>query len=259
MKKILYANGDSFVFGMECIPDKIKSEENKQLAFPKYFADLLGCKQYINNAYNGATNDFIFRKTIIDLQELEKSGASPSDVFVIIGITSLQRSEIDGDNWLGGQKYFDELFLTPDARNFVAYPAEYLIGKTMFVQPGLELDVLIHGREHSLSKHIKPFLTQFLWWESVQLESQEARIIALHDYLTLKGYDHVFVNTVCPLERSTNIDFSCKNFYKLNTDSFWKFAYTNYIKEERPCRHFSTVPHKAYASVIYDYVKNKIL
>ena len=64
--KILYANGDSFVFGMECIVDGNQHESNKELAFPKHIANKLNCETYINNAYNGATNEFIFRTTIFD-------------------------------------------------------------------------------------------------------------------------------------------------------------------------------------------------
>ena len=64
---VLYANGDSFVFGMECIKDFDRAEENKELAFPKHVAGGLGCSTYINNAYNGATNEFIFRNTILSV------------------------------------------------------------------------------------------------------------------------------------------------------------------------------------------------
>ena len=63
----LYANGDSFVFGMECLEDASTLELNKEYAFPKQLAKRLDCPTYINNAYNGATNDFIFRNTIFDL------------------------------------------------------------------------------------------------------------------------------------------------------------------------------------------------
>jgi hypothetical protein len=30
----LYANGDSFVYGMECLGDNSRLEENKKLSFP---------------------------------------------------------------------------------------------------------------------------------------------------------------------------------------------------------------------------------
>ena len=100
MKKITYANGDSFVFGMEAVEDNSRSLDNKQLAFPRYIANHLQSETYINNAYCGATNEFIFRTTIIDLEALERQGHSPEDIFVIIGITSLHRIEIDGKNWI---------------------------------------------------------------------------------------------------------------------------------------------------------------
>lgn len=257
MKKILYANGDSFVFGMECSLPDIKSEKNKELAFPKYLSDLLGCDTYINEAHNGATNEFIFRKTILDLQKMEKEGVNPADVFVVVGITSLHRTEIDGDNWLESKREgFVNLFATDDAENFVSYPSEYIKYGTLFVQPGLQLDVLVDGVDHSLDKDVKPFLINYIWSEAIQVTSQEARIIALHEYLTVKGYRHLFVNSVCPFEQSTNLDFSCKNYYKLNKDAFWRYAYINFPKEQRKYKHFSTVPHKAYASLLLKYIED---
>ena len=48
MSKLLYANGDSFVFGMECIASTDKSEENKMYAFPKHVSDHLNAETYIN-------------------------------------------------------------------------------------------------------------------------------------------------------------------------------------------------------------------
>ena len=71
MSKILYASGDSFMFGMECLGDKSKTQENKQLAFPKYLSDMLNCDQYVNSSVCGATNEFIFRK-ISKLTKIKK-------------------------------------------------------------------------------------------------------------------------------------------------------------------------------------------
>ena len=118
MSKILYACGDSFMFGMECLGDKSKTQANKQLAFPKYLSDMLNCDQYINNSICGATNEFIFRQTVLDLINFEKQGINPNEVFVVVGITTLHRIEIDGERfyepivdkvWLE-QQYSNEFF-----------------------------------------------------------------------------------------------------------------------------------------------------
>ena len=61
-KQLVYANGDSFIFGMEILGDDSRDPANKDLSFVKKIADNMGA-DYINNAYNSATNEFIFRKT----------------------------------------------------------------------------------------------------------------------------------------------------------------------------------------------------
>ena len=91
MTKILYANGDSFIAGMECLGHGDRTSENKEFAFPKHVAVNLSCEQYINNAYPGATNEFIFRRAILDLQELERNGTAPADVFSSPGKPELER------------------------------------------------------------------------------------------------------------------------------------------------------------------------
>lgn len=50
MKKLLYANGDSFTFGMEILGDNDRKQENKNHAYPKILAKKLG----IPDVYNGS-------------------------------------------------------------------------------------------------------------------------------------------------------------------------------------------------------------
>ena len=262
MKKLLYANGDSMLFGMECIDHGSKAEENKQLAFPKHISDALGCSMYINNSHNGATNEFIFKTVLSDLQQLEDNGYNPKDIFVVIGITSLHRIEIDGRGWFGSYKDIQSTLVKMRNENFLGYPVEFEKYNTMFAQPGLEIDLTLGGKEYSLSKDILPWSVKYLWTENVQLESQEARIIALHEILKLKGYDHIFVNSVCPLERTKHIDLTCKNFYKLDQHghAFWEYAVTKYGNtERRQYNHFSPVPHESFGKELVDYIVTNIL
>ena len=259
MKKIIYANGDSFVFGMGCLGHDNRTQENKELAFPKYLANLLGSDQCINNSLCGATNEFIFRNTLFDLQELEKSGTSPQDVFVVIGITSLHRIEIDAINWwetISGYKHTLEF----TESELFKFPAEFKKHGTVFVNPSAQLTMHSPNGLQKVEDAVYPWAVTFLWTERVQLESQEARIIALHEYLKLKGYAHIFVNTVYPLERTKHIDLTCKNFYNLDTTSFRQFGEDNYPNEIRNCGHFSTVPHEKYAQKLFEYIQqNKIV
>lgn len=259
MKKILYANGDSFVFGMECIEEQPTAEESKQLAFPKYLGDYLGAETYINNSYNGATNEFIFRNTIFDLKKLEQQGHDPKDIFVVIGITSLHRIEIDAENWTGGGEALDEILDFMQKDGFAGYPASYRTHKTFFVNPNFSLNLKIRGRIYSLDDHVKEFCTTFLWTDNVQLASQDARILALHELLTLKGYKHIFVNTVHTLPAKTTVDLTCKNFYKLDSETFWQFGTENFPDEHRTHNHFSTIPHREYAKILFEYIQKNIL
>ncbi len=259
MTKILYANGDSFVFGMECIPDQPCHEDSKLLAFPKYLSDMLGATTYINNAYNGATNDFIFRNTIFDLKKLEQQGHDPRDIFVVIGITSLHRTEIDAVGWTGGGPELDKIVDTMELRGFVGTPASYKKFKTIFVNPNFSLDLKIDGKIYSLDEDVVNFCARFLWTDNVQLRSQEAKLLALDELLTMKGYKHIFVNTVYPFLETEVLDPESKNFYKLLTDSFWGYGASNFPKEHLQYNHFSTIPHKAYAEILYDYIKNNLI
>lgn len=254
MKKILYTNGDSFIFGLECLGDGDWTLENRDLAFPKYIGNSLGCETYINNAYAGANNDFIFKHTILDLKKLEESGVDPKDVFVVIGVTSLHRIEIDGNTWLKHIEGLTNKNGTPLAES--VFLREYHDHKTVFLTPSNYIEAY-DSRKNQIDPMtpIMMFCAKYLWTEPVQLESQEARLIALHEILKAKGYDHIFVNTVCPLEGTTHIDVNCKNFYNISTDSFFSYGYVNFPSEHRQDNHFSVIPHQEYAKKLIDYIK----
>lgn len=257
-KKILYANGDSFVFGMECLEDNPVSEDNKMYAFPKIIGDNLGVSTYINNSYNGATNDFIFKNTIIDLKNLENQGHRPEDIFVVIGITSLYRTEIDADNWVGNPVDLRKILDIMKLDRYAGYPASYDKYNTIFVNPNYFLNLKIKGQIYNIDQDTKEFLARFLWTENVQRRSQEARMIALNDILTLKGYKHIFVNTVHTFSNVETLDLTCKNFYKIDSETFYQFG-IKFPEEHRLGNHFSPVPHIKYAEILFDYIQKNIL
>lgn len=253
--KNLYSIGDSFMFGMECLGDRNRSQENKNHAFASHLSNLLECDYYYNNSYNGSTNEFIFRRCMLDLMHLEsEKNINPEETFVLIGITSLHRIEIDGDRWFeqipNTEQALENLKDSPD------FPIEYDHFGTLFINPGSGVKFILPGlKEFDTGKDVIPWCTQFIWTEPVQLPVQEARIIALHNFLSNRGYKHLFVNTVCPLENTTIIDKNCKNFYKIDQDCFYNFSLSNFSQELREMNHFSEKPHIEYAKQIHEYLK----
>lgn len=253
--KTLYANGDSFVFGMECIQDFNQDESNKEFAFAKHIASGLNCETYINNAYNGATNEFIFRTTIFDLLESEQNGIHPSDVFVVIGWTSLHRFEIDGKAWY--QKHvpgIDPLTAILDIDQRI----EYMDYGTLFVNPAHHTTLSKDKTIFSTEQDVVPFCVDYIWHDRIQNAQHEARLIALHGFLKSKGYKHVFINT-CGNYQFKIMDNSIPNFYKLSTESFYDWGKTNYADEFRKNNHFSPIPHTAYGNLLLDYIVKNIV
>ena len=255
MKKILYSNGDSFVAGMECLGDDDRSEGNKQFAFPKIIADALNCQLYINNSYNGATNNFIFNQTIFDLLELEQQGYKPSEIFVVVGFTSLYRIDIDGQSWFNKLAGFD----LNSEKMQGDLPVEYIDHKLLFVNPSAALIAqdLQTNEKFSLGDDVIPFCTQYLWTDEVQVPNQEARLIALHSFLKSKGYDHIFVNTCQEIKNTKYVDMTCKNFYYLNYTSMYEFGSVEYPTEIKKSNHFTPLVHKKYAEKLIDYIKTQ--
>ena len=256
--KILYANGDSFVFGMECIENFSQVENNKELAFPKKIADKLNCKTYINNAYCGATNEFIFRTTLFDLLELEQKGVQPSDVFVVIGWTMLHRFEIEGNTWY--QKVFPGIDPINELDG-IENRTEYVDYKTLFVSPSFHHSLTNNinlASPFSTKQDIVPFCTDYIWHDHIQNPQHEARLIALHGFLTAKGYKHLFINT-CGDFQFKMLDTTVKNFYKLDINSFYDWGKANYPTEIRMNNHFGPTAHAAYGDMIFDYVVENIV
>jgi hypothetical protein len=259
MKKILYATGDSFVAGMECLGDGDRSPENKELAFPKHVAVNLSCEQYINNAYHGATNEFIFRRAILDLQELERNGTAPSEVFVIIGFTALHRIEVDGDRLLEGRYDLDGKPILPNNKSFRPTPPdEFFDHNTVFINPGQILFAKTQsGKVINVADDVYPFCTKYLWTNPVQRLSQEARVYALHTFLKLKGYKHVMVST-CSDEIMFHNDV---NFFNPlgELKSFYEYALTFHPTDVKKQNHFGPTAHAGYAELLINHIRDNIL
>jgi len=257
MTKILYANGDSFVAGMECLGDGDRSPENKEYAFPKHLAVALGSEQYINNAYSGATNDFIFRQTIFDLQELEKKGTDPAEVFVLVGFTSLHRIELDGQRLFEGYTDIAGHPITRIKETLPAPPVEYTdYGTTFITANNVILAKNQQGKIVNVATNVYPFCVKYLWTNPVQQLSQQSRVYALHTLLKLKGYKHVILNTC-----SDEVEFPPGPNFFITPDfrSFYEYAINFYPRERRNHNHFSPLPHEMYAKELIKHIKDNIL
>jgi hypothetical protein len=96
----------------------------------------------------------------------------------------------------------------------------------------------------------------------INIKSNEINISPFNEILKLKGYDHIFVNSVCPLERTKHIDVACKNFYKIDQHghAFWEYAVTKYgDSERRQYNHFTPVPHESFGKELVDYIVTNII
>jgi len=254
LNKILYANGDSFVFGMEILGDDSRDSENKNRSFVKKIADSLDMG-YINNSYNSATNEFIFRKTLIDLENLEKAGTAPSDVFVIIGWTALHREEIVGkyllDYYHGGKPY-----------KFRSDSQEYTDFGTFFISPShsQKMRIVAGGTVQTIDL-VGPaveFCSMCLWDDNFQQEKFESNLLALKTYLEHKGYRYLFINTCSTLGPNKLVNFTDPRFFNFN-QSFFEWGKEHYPKSLMLKNHFNEDVHDEFARLIIDYINQNSL
>ena len=94
--KYLYANGDSWTHGDE-IPDRsdMNSASTRYYnTWPWFLSQNLNIPVCINDAQGGASNARIFRRTNDFINNWIGSGKDPKDLFICIGWTSPERSEV---------------------------------------------------------------------------------------------------------------------------------------------------------------------
>lgn len=252
MSKILYANGDSFVFGMECLGNNDRSEQNKELAFPRIIVDRLGFDTYINNAYCGATNTFIFRTVVEDLLQMEKEGTKPEDVFVVLGWTSLFRTEVDAFPWHRSFLRSDQE--TRTVMNTAWAPPECRDHQVVFMNPWFEQSVISpDGRRVSPDAKIMPVLFEYIWTDSLQVPLHQTRIMAMHGFLKSRGYKHIFVNTSLQLP-FTMLENHQLEFFNMENETFFDWALAKYPQSHREENHFDPIPHKDYGERLVEYI-----
>lgn len=252
-----YCNGDSFVFGMEIFGNSNREERNKELSFPKQVADALGCDTYINSAYNGATNEFIFRTTVSDLIELEKTHIDPKDTFVLIGWTSLVRIEVDAKGFYSCNPFSNPNELEKELERFTQSP-EAIDHGTQFISPFLEVLITQNGKKHTdLGDFVLPWLTRFIWTDEVLIPQQQARMAALEGFLKSRGYRYAFVATCGDYSFPLLEDNG--HYFWPEEKTFHDYALKHFIHCQRKEQHFSEPPHKEFGKLLFDFItKNNL-
>jgi len=246
-KQTFYANGDSFVYGMEILGDQDDSPENKDLSFSKSMSRAMNSTHYINNAYCGATNEFIFRKTLRDLTLMLDQGQDPGELFVLVGITSLYRIEVVGRGL--------KSYVGPE---FNSLRAEYRDFGTLFFNPKNKMRIDVGRRSVALDELIVPWATQFLWDDDLLLEQQWARFTGLKSFLDLNHIDHLFVNTTQSVDKleQTSSAFGTNSIYGLD-QSFAQWGRVNYPDQVRQASHFGPAVHQVYGQVLMDHLASR--
>ena len=252
--KRLYANGDSFVFGMEAIEDDSRHPENKKYSFANHIATAFDL-DYTNNAYNAATNEFIFRRTIFDLEEFLKTSRA-EDIFVIVGWTSLFRKEIVA------QPLFQHLLKQQNTISVNSDDQEYHDFGTFFINPNQSHDITLHKNNYTkhinLSDQIREYCAMYFWDDQLQIQQLSALVIALHNYLKMKGFKHLFVN--CCLTTNQSIDFGIDPTVCFDwEESFYSWGTKKYPHLIRQKNHFHHQVHREYADILIQYINEKKL
>ena len=173
---------------------------------------------------------------------------------MVIGWTSLHRIEVDSRGYLD---QLPEFLLSKDGPLGQSAPREHRDHNVVFVNPSWQVEFNKDGKEINHGKEIVNWCTKYIWRQNLQIPQLEAKIVALHHMLNSLGYDHIFVNTVENLPGTSILDTSCKNFYKLDTDSFFQWAMQNMPEHHRPWNHFSSAAHEKYAHLLYNFMVEK--
>ena len=260
MKKLLYANGDSFTYGMECLGDRDRREENKDFAYPVELGRLLGIDTVVNASYCGAPNEFIFRKTLLDLLELESTGTDPKDVFVVIGWSSVCRGEVYLKDML--EEIFKEKKYSEDRMTMVSMP-EYADFGTAFMNPGFLQGISFSdGDKRNFFEELMPFFLKYVWIDSLEFEKWFVQQQALEGFLRSKGYDFLFFNAVHPFSelvcnevtKALIGNLSKSNYYFPEFFSFANWVDALHAEKKRLMMHPAPEVHRDFAKLLYDYV-----
>jgi hypothetical protein len=208
---------------MEILGDNDCTRENKQFAYTAELGKLLNVGSVRNEAYCGATNEFIFRKTIENLLEMEALGYNPKDTFVVIGWTSICRSELSGLDWtLNAAKDKLKLFNINlsdkrEMQNHMSGNNEFHHFGTYFVAPNRHVEF----ENKDFVDDVIDFLVEYVWRDDLEYEKWFVQQEALKNFLHHRGYDFLMFNATGKFDLD-KFNVWTKNLMK-------NFDYKNYI------------------------------
>jgi hypothetical protein len=261
MKKLLYANGDSFTFGMEILGDHSQIPENKNLSYPEELRKLLNIEFGRNEAYCGATNEFIFRKTIQNLLELESLGIDPKDVFVVIGWSSICRTEINAMSWI--QNIVKDKMTLAELQQNNLGAKEFDNFGTFFISANAGIIVNWEGiTRDNFVPSILEFLVEFMWRDDLEYEKWFVQQESLRGFLNNKGYDFLMLNSTQKFEydkfnrwtKELMETFDTIKYIDPINFSMYDWVKENYPNEEMKFRHPSKKAHSKFAEYLYQYI-----
>jgi len=248
----VYTNGDSFTAGVEIQEHKSMDESNKALAYPMHFTNKLNIKHCDNRALPGATNEFILRRTILDLETYKTKGIDLSSVFVLIGWSNINKTEISMREVIrniGDDPEFNfELMTNTEA-------PEYHLFQTKFVDP------LLANEEGKIISDVYnesiDWLNNYMWDYELEYEKWYSYITLLKNYLENNNCKFLFHNTTHPCKVVSNI-YQFDNYFQPNGKSFNEWCTTNNY-ERRELSYPIEDAHGDFADVLVSYVKEKNL
>lgn len=270
MKKLLYANGDSFTFGMEILGNNNREQENKNHAYPKLLANKLGIPEVYNGAFLGAPNEFIFRQTMFELIELENQGHKPEDILVVVGWTVPFRAEVNLKTSVEDSRVQAKV-ISDDPKalvNLTAYP-EFNAWGNIFISA-------FAGTKYQVDKNtaiditdVRDFHVDFVWDWDLEYNKWFSYVIALEHFLKARGYDFVFFNAIHPFNLDLDKLNSQSKRYRhlLQGDNYFNFldwGWSDWGQKKFPDTvtqygHFTGEMHDRFSDMLVKHITHCIL
>jgi hypothetical protein len=251
---------------MEILGDNDDTVENKEFAYPAELGKILNINTVRNESYCGATNEFIFRKTIENLLEMESLGNDPKETFVLIGWTSICRAELSGLNWTMNTLTKEDRKLlnlkTSDIQNHLATGDEFRYFGTYFISPARQVIFEYKGKEYNFTDEVIEFLVNYIWIDDLEYEKWFVQQEALKNFLTYKGYDFLMFNATQQYNFE-NFNQWTKNLMKIFDCTKYmdpiNFSMCDWVKNYYPneimeASHPNKKAHQKFAEYLYQYI-----
>ena len=254
MKK-LFAIGDSLTAGAECIADEDMTEENKQHAYPMYIANKLNYDECINRALPGATNEWIARRCVQDLEELKRNGEDLKNIFVVVGWSSINRGEVSVRSIKDSIAHDQDLKLEFTSR---LQHSEMNHFETLFINPNLNPSVVKGDGDIFIETchETKNFFGKYIWDYELEYERWYTNILFLKNYLQNNVGNFLFHNNIHPCEvKSSCYDFV--NYYDPTGESFNEWATTNNYNRMK-LYHPVEKAHGDYSRLLCKYIEENL-